>query len=264
MLDKTSWQTILQEGKRLGIPENRERALIREYLQSEIIAYLYEQKKAENLSFIGGTSLRILRGLDRFSEDLDFDNLGLSFDEIKALFSFIFKKLEKQGWEIEFELKKTNGSAIGSFKFLKILFALGITKDKNEKMNIKINYTTPKRKPKTQVIILKRFGFLQPVVTNTEEYLLYQKISAVFGRKDTQIRDFYDIAWFLVHNIKMDETLFFDDMEIKTKQELLDKLKHCFSDKIEPDIKEYQRKLLPFLINPENIKYARQFPEILE
>ncbi len=248
----------------MGIPENKERALIREYLQSEIIAYLYEQKKAENLSFIGDTSLRILRGLDRFSEDLDFDNLGLSFDEIKTLFISVLRKIKKQGWSIEFELKKTNNSGIGSFKFLKILFALGIAKDKNEKLNIKINYTTPKRKPKTQVIILKRFGFLQPVVTNTEEYLLYEKISAAFGRKDIQIRDFYDIAWFLAHNIKIDEALFFDDMKIKTKKEILDKLKHCFLSRIKPNIKEYERKLLPFLINPENIKYVRRFPEILE
>jgi hypothetical protein len=33
--------------------------------------------------------------LDRFSEDLDFDNLGLSFKEIKELFLSALKKLEK-------------------------------------------------------------------------------------------------------------------------------------------------------------------------
>ena len=35
--------------------------------------------------FVGGTSLRLLRNLNRFSEDLDFDNWGLSNKQITDL-----------------------------------------------------------------------------------------------------------------------------------------------------------------------------------
>jgi predicted nucleotidyltransferase component of viral defense system len=87
MVTKFLLETLQKEGERLGIPADKKRALIREYLQSKILYCLYEQKEANRLSFIGGTSLRILRGLDRFSEDLDFDNLGLSFRQTKKCFS---------------------------------------------------------------------------------------------------------------------------------------------------------------------------------
>jgi predicted nucleotidyltransferase component of viral defense system len=85
-------ETLKEEGKRLKIPENKPQALIREYLQTKIIYYLYQQKESKKLSFIGGTSLRLFRDLDRFSEDLDFDNLGLKFQTIKKLFSIVVEK----------------------------------------------------------------------------------------------------------------------------------------------------------------------------
>ena len=52
------------------------KAALVEYLQYEILDSLYKQKNSEKLSFIGGTSIRIVYGSQRFSEDLDFDNLS--------------------------------------------------------------------------------------------------------------------------------------------------------------------------------------------
>ena len=49
-----------------------------EYLQYELLDSLFKNKAVAALSFIGGTSIRILHDSPRFSEDLDFDNFGLS------------------------------------------------------------------------------------------------------------------------------------------------------------------------------------------
>jgi len=254
MIYKFLWQTILEEGKRLEFPEIKKRALIREYLQCKIISSLYKQSKTEKLSFIGGTSLRILRDIDRFSEDLDFDNLGLSYEEIKDLFRNIFLHFQKENFKIEFTFKRTNNSGIGSFKFTDLLFNLGISTDKNEKLNIKINYTTPNITPETEVIVLKRFGFLQPVITNTKSYLLSQKIRAALSRKDPQVRDFYDIAWFLSYRVSPDSKLF-SEMQVETEKELFEKLATVYKIKIKPGIKDFKQKLRPFLLDEKKINY---------
>ena len=263
MINEFLWQTILEEGKELEVPETKKRALIREYLQSKIIFHLYNKPKSEKLSFIGGTSLRILRNIDRFSEDLDFDNLGLSHKEIKLLFQKIFLDFKKENPEIEFNFKKTNHSGIGGFKFLKLLFDLDITTNKKEKLNIKINYTTPKIKPETEVIILKRFGFLRPVITNTKKYLLSQKIRAALTRKDPQPRDFYDIAWLLSYRISPHPKLF-PEMKVKTEKELFEKLADEYRRKIKPNIEDFKKRLRPFLLDEKKIHYLDIFDETIK
>ncbi len=263
MMNKFLLETILEEGERLGIPKTKKRALIREYFQSKLLFSLYSQPSSNKLSFIGGTSLRILRDLDRFSEDLDFDNLGLTFRELKKLFKNIFLEFKKEKFNIDFDFKKTDNSGIGGFKFKDLLFELGITADKKEKLNIKINYTTPKIKPETEVRILRRFGFLQPVITNRKDYILSQKIRAAITRREPQPRDFYDIVWILSHRIKPNPELF-SEIGVKTEKELFLELKKIYEKKIQPKLEDFKRRLRPFLLNETNIYYLDIFKKIVE
>ena len=46
---------------------------LKEYLQLLILEYLSSTEHIRTLTFIGGTNLRLIKGIDRFSEDLDFD-----------------------------------------------------------------------------------------------------------------------------------------------------------------------------------------------
>ena len=46
--------------------------VLREYLQACILRSLHESEGFVQLSFVGGTALRFLYNLPRFSEDLDF------------------------------------------------------------------------------------------------------------------------------------------------------------------------------------------------
>jgi len=262
MFNQYIWQTIQQEGKRINTPVHKKRALIREYLQSKIIYYLYQKKSVHKLSFIGGTSLRILRGLDRFSEDLDFDNLGLSFNAIKKMFSQIEADLIKEGIETKFSLKKTNNSGIGSFKFANLLIELGISSHRDEKLEVKINYTTPKIKPAIEVLILSRFGLVSAITTNIAEVLLAQKIKAIIQRKDIQPRDFYDVIWFLSQNIMPNLDIL---KELNTKQEkIAEEIIEIYRRKLLPQLKSYQARLRPFLVDEKKVSYLSMFDKIVE
>jgi len=255
-------ETLREEGRRLKIPPHKNRALIREYLQTKIIYYLYELPSAGNLSFIGGTSLRILRELDRFSEDLDFDNLGLSFPAINKLFAEIKNKLEKEGFEIEYQMKKTDNSGIGEMKFKNLLFQIKISSYEKKNLVIRINYTTPRKKSETETLILSRFGLAQSVVTNTAEFLFSQKIRAIFTRKDLQPRDFYDVVWFLSHRIKPSPKLFFE-LGIKNEKELFLRINQVYQKKVLPEINQFKKRLSPFLIDEKKTSYLDLFGNLI-
>ncbi len=54
----------------------RKRNIAREYLQARILLSLHDHYAFSNWAFLGGTCLRFLYQLPRYSEDLDFSHDG--------------------------------------------------------------------------------------------------------------------------------------------------------------------------------------------
>ena len=93
---------------------------LREILQYMALLGLWRAKFFEHAAFYGGTALRVLHGLDRYSEDLDFSlikpdasfSLGIYGDAVQ-------REISSFGFHVAFELReKTRASAIES-AFLK-------------------------------------------------------------------------------------------------------------------------------------------------
>ena len=61
------------------------RNILREYIQYKILEIIYASEFGASLIFMGGTATHIIHGNTRFSEDLDFDNLGLGQKEFSGL-----------------------------------------------------------------------------------------------------------------------------------------------------------------------------------
>ncbi|MBN2382820.1 nucleotidyl transferase AbiEii/AbiGii toxin family protein [bacterium] len=82
-------------------------AALREILQSLALLGLWRTKFFEHAAFYGGSALRILYGLDRFSEDLDFSLLkpGPDFDLFRYL-QGLQTELESYGFRVQLVLKK--------------------------------------------------------------------------------------------------------------------------------------------------------------
>jgi predicted nucleotidyltransferase component of viral defense system len=79
----------------------QKQAMLREYLQCEILEILFESPFATQFSFLGGTCLRLVHGNNRFSEDLDFDNFGLTPANFDAVADHVQKGLERKGFRVE-------------------------------------------------------------------------------------------------------------------------------------------------------------------
>ena len=65
---KDRLRTIVAESR--GVPAVRH--VVLEYVQHYILYLLFRTRHYRELAFTGGTALRVLFGLPRFSEDLDF------------------------------------------------------------------------------------------------------------------------------------------------------------------------------------------------
>jgi len=172
--------------------------LIREYLQARILQVLQEQGVFMSWAFLGGTALRFLYGLPRYSEDLDFSLVDPSnsceFEKILRKVKTSFET-ENYGVSIKVSREKTVRSAF--IKFPGLLFEMGASPHESEALSIKFEVdTNPPFGATMATTICRRF-----VTVNVNHYdkasLLAGKLHAVLSRQYTKGRDLYDLVWYL-------------------------------------------------------------------
>ncbi len=253
----SNFNQIVDFAKNQDVPIVKKRAVIREYLQSKFIANLYSQPKSNKLSFIGGTALRLLRDINRFSEDLDFDNLGLSDLEIENLIIEVTRKFKAENIGIEVKSTIREFKNYHEFKFPNLLIDLGITTNPREKLMIKFDYSDTWKAQKTEVVLLNKYGFIENVVTNPLNQVLVQKLSAYLNRKMTQPRDLYDIVWLYSKGARIDQ-------DFASANGLNDLVKKALTKcKKEGVAESFKNKLQPFLFNEEDVSKLKLFESVL-
>ena len=176
-----------------------ERGILREYLQYKILQGIFESKMASRVSFMGGTALRILYGNNRFSEDIDLDNFGLSWAEFEALVENVKRFLSLEGFEVE--LKQVEKAAFHcNIRFPHILFEQGISPLEQEKILIQVDTWAQGYDYQPEVRILNKFDVFTEIRATPLPILLSQKIYAAVNRKRPKGRDFYDITFLLAQD----------------------------------------------------------------
>lgn len=171
--------------------------LVREDLQIIILKILYDLGMFKTMAFVGGTALRILFDLRRFSEDLDFSIIqkrGYSFYNLLRDLQFQLKK-----YGLDIDVKENDQKIVQSImlRFKGILPTLGLSSLKSQKLSIRLEIdTNPPAGWKTDIsLINKMFAFT--VVHYDIPSLYAAKLCACFFRKYVKGRDFYDLVWYL-------------------------------------------------------------------
>lgn len=233
--------------------------LLREYLQYKILEAIYDSPQGAGLSFMGGTCIHIVHGNPRFSEDLDFDNRGLSKEAFEELSNTVFTAMEREGYTVE--LKTTFGNAYRArYRFKNILFESGISGHQAEKLLIQVD-TEPQRFPhEPDPVILNKFDVFLRIKAMPVDILLAQKLLCIFTRKRAMGRDFLD-AVFLMG--KTGPNL--DYLEQKLKIESMTDLKAKLLARCEElDFELLARDVEPFIFDKKDVKKVRMFPEYVE
>lgn len=198
----------------------QEQIKIREILQQTALLGLARHGLFEKAAFYGGTALRILYGLDRFSEDLDFTLLTPN-----PLFYFtpflegMRKELASFGFEMEVSVRKKNIDTSVQSAFLKmntiqLYIAIGDeqkskTVNHNEKVQIKLEIDTdppPHYRVQNQ-LVLNPVSFY--VLTLHKSDLFAGKTHAALYRAwkgRIKGRDWYDIIWYITNKTPLSLT----------------------------------------------------------
>ena len=192
--------------------------ILKEYVQLMVLDYLATSPYISKLAFIGGTNLRLIKGIDRFSEDLDFDCKDLTDDEFKEMTDGVLTFLHRSG--INVEARDKANPKLSAFRrniyFPEFLFELGLT---GHPLDQGVNYPIEKKH-------VQRCGFFFPLPVPPDSVLLSMKLSALLAR--AKGRDFYD-TMFLMQQTKPSYEFLSARVGINTPDELktaiLEKLK---------------------------------------
>src|SRR3989344_2043435 len=241
----SNFDQILAFAHQYQLPLTQKRAILREYLQIKILDVLYQQSLSPQLIFVGGTSLRLTKNLDRFSEDLDFDLQQITTQQLDLLINQTFQLLNKENFYLELYRNQTTQRTHYEFRFKTLLYKLEISRHSDEKLAIKFDFDQYWRGHQRQTILINRYGFLVKVITVPLNQFLVQKLTAYLNRKATQPRDLYDIIWLKAQGAQTDQQFI---QANQLPQDLVTQVIKKFQRE-KSKLSIYKRRLKPFLIN---------------
>ena len=204
--------TLIQErlASQKFISKQEEHFALRQIVQEIALCSLARSNFFKVAAFQGGTCLRILYTLERYSEDLDFVSRkpepGFSW---KTYFQNLKEEFSIYGMNIAVTEKSKTSEAVRK-AFLKeesvgYLLSFGHIKEwKTErKINIKIEIDT--NPPKGSAFEVKYHDFPQDfsVVVQDLPSLFAGKLHALLCRSYTKGRDWYDFLWYVARSAKV-------------------------------------------------------------
>lgn len=170
---------------------------LREYLQALLLRSLHECEAFRCLAFVGGTALRFLYALPRFSEDMDFSletSVGYAGKEWVAKAK---RDLALAGFDAEATWNERKTVHVGWVRVAGILSEAGLAAPPGQKLAVKLEVDT---RPSAGACCERR------VVTRHATFLIQHydrpsmlagKLHAAIARKCPKGRDWYDLLWHL-------------------------------------------------------------------
>lgn len=234
------------------------RNILREYLQYKMLAAIFGGKFGRKLVFMGGTAIHIVHGVGRFSEDLDFDNQGLSRDDFRLLVQEVSRNLILEGFTVQTGVS-FKGAFSADIKITGLLFEIGLSGHKEEKVLVKIDTEPQNFKYSLRRVIINKFDVTSGINVVPEDILLAQKFYAILNRKRAVGRDFYD-AMFLAGNAKPH----FGYLKAKVEIADMPALKTALLDRCSKlDLKRLALDVAPLVFIPGDAKKIELFPEFV-
>ena len=198
----------------LNTVHDHENAL-KEIIQEIVLLGLWRSKFYEKAVFYGGSALRILHKLDRFSEDLDFSLIQpeKTFD-IKIYLGAVKSELELWGFKVSAKEKNKKSKSTIDSAFIKANTLVHLLKidsnlktHKNAVMKIKFEIDQDPATGFSSDLKYHLHPIPFTIKTMTLPSLFAGKMHALLCRTirtNIKGRDWYDLIWFVKNNIPCD------------------------------------------------------------
>jgi predicted nucleotidyltransferase component of viral defense system len=184
---------------------------LREILQELALLGLWRSKFFEQAAFYGGTALRVLYGLDRYSEDLDFSLLRSNTTfSLGAFGDAVLREIRSFGFEVEFQSSEKSPRTRIESAFLRAntyrqLLVIDTSDDllrgfpagKTLKIKLEVDIDPPGGFATESRYLLQPIPFAVRVYRLPD--LFAGKLHAVLCRKwksRMKGRDWYDLVWY--------------------------------------------------------------------
>ncbi|MCG2692349.1 nucleotidyl transferase AbiEii/AbiGii toxin family protein [Microgenomates group bacterium] len=230
---------------------------LKEYLQVYVLNYIYttDQYK-QSLIFTGGTCLRHCFGLNRLSEDIDFDQaFPIDIQQLADdLLSYFSKKYQYK--DLKISIKQKGRQLLLKFP---VLHALELaSQSESDLLYVKLDISSiASKKIQTQTTLKNLYGFNYVMKHYSLPDLMSGKIAAVLTRQrlwgesnqaTIKVRDYFDLLWFLdkqiIPNLQRINDLIKENLSSK---ELVDRLNEKVDLATSKFKLDFKRDLLPFV-----------------
>lgn len=234
--------------------------MVKEYIQLMVLDFLSSSPYLPKLAFIGGTNLRLAKGLDRWSEDLDFDCSELTAEEFKDMTDAVVEFLQRNG--LHATPKDRDNPKLTAYRrsiyFPQLLFDLNLTGHKEERFLLKMEAQDQGVPYKPLTVDISGCGYFFQFPVPPDDVLLAMKLSALLSR--AKGRDFYD-TMFLLSRTKPN----FDFLKAKTGITSMAELKSAVKEKlatVDLDLKKKDFEHLLFI--PSNSDRILKFGDFIQ
>ncbi|MFU8781411.1 MAG: nucleotidyl transferase AbiEii/AbiGii toxin family protein [Kiritimatiellia bacterium] len=171
--------------------------ILKEYVQLQVLDFLATTADVRNIIFIGGTNLRLVKGIDRFSEDLDFDCKLLDEKAFEDMTESVLLFLRRSGFAVE--ARDRDNSRLTAFRrslyFPELLFNLGLTGHREERFLLKLEAQDQGVAYTPQMAFIKGCGLFFAFPVPPDAVLCAMKLAALLNRGKG--RDYYDAMFLL-------------------------------------------------------------------
>ena len=178
--------------------DHARRSIVREYLQARILESLQDEGVFLRWAFVGGTALRFLYGIPRFSEDLDFSLVQVGKETgFREVVMSVKRVFDIEGYPVQLKANEERTVASAWISFPGLFHELHLSPQRSQALSIKIELdTNPPVGAGIETTVVRRHVTLN-LCHHDKSSLLAGKLHAILSRPWAKGRDLFDLAWYL-------------------------------------------------------------------
>jgi len=241
--------------------------IMREYLQVYVLRTMFEKGHFSQVAFVGGTALRFIFNIPRFSEDLGFSLANKEGYDFQKILNEIKQSLNDANYSVSFKFKAEKTVNTAFLKFPELMHMAGLTHRKDQNLTIKLDVDTnpPKGGVLTTTLVNKYFPI---TFTHYDQPSLFAgKLHAIFTRPYVKGRDYFDLIWLLSRNRDLQPNLNLLNNALEQtgnslrvtldnwRSKVLERVESADWSKIVADVAAFTED--PLMMNSMKLEYAR-------
>jgi hypothetical protein len=237
-----------------------------------MLRLLHTAEAYRHIAFLGGTALRVLYDLPRFSEDLDLSaaparpsKAGEVQLDIHWLWKRLASDLQKAGYTVQIKQRSEKAVANAFFRFQGLPKDLGFSRD--PRLGLLINVEIDRQPPAGAGIETTLVQRPFPIALRHHDLpsLFAGKLHAILCRPYTKGRDWFDLAWYLTARRGLQPNLDLLASALKQTRTSIDA--STWREAVRTRLRslkwaEVEADLRGFLQRPDDLEQIR--PEIIE